>query len=101
MCITLHGCADLLPLPGEIATFGAFAIYYALGVIFSEESINWLSRCRFPLIWAGVFGLLWIAFSSIAFSEDIPVIGGQLHNSLLRLRLREPYLSSRHLALSI
>jgi fucose 4-O-acetylase-like acetyltransferase len=83
ICIVLHGFADLLPLPEEMEKFEAFAIFYAIGVYFSEQYIDWPSRCRFPLIWAGVFGLLWISFSAVALSENIPVIGGQLHNSLL------------------
>ena len=73
MCITLQSCAALLRFPGDMATFSAFAIFYAIGVFFSEQYIDWPSRCRFPLIWAGVFGLLWIMFSTIALSKNIPV----------------------------
>jgi fucose 4-O-acetylase-like acetyltransferase len=73
MCITLYSCTALLPLPGDIGGFSAFAIFYAIGIYFSEQYIDWPSRCRFPLIWAGFFGLLWIIFSAVALSKNIPV----------------------------
>jgi fucose 4-O-acetylase-like acetyltransferase len=73
MCITLRSCTALLPLPGDMEPFSEFAIFYAIGVFFSEQYIDWPSRCRFPLIWAGVFGFLWIMFSAVALSKNILV----------------------------
>ena len=63
--------------------FSQFAIFYALGVIFSKEALNWPARSRFPLIWAVIFGLFWVFFAATLFSQDVPYPRRQVSGSLL------------------
>ncbi|MDQ6703326.1 MAG: acyltransferase family protein [Pseudomonadota bacterium] len=84
ICIVLRGCVELFLLPTEISQFCTFGIFYALGVVFSEEAIEWPSGCRFPLIWVGIFGLLWVLFSTASLNEIDPILAGaRLRGSLL------------------
>ena len=84
ICITLRGCSELLPIPADLGGFSDFAIFYAIGVLFSEDSIDWPSRCRFSLLWLGVFGFLWFVFATASLSIHDPIVGGSsLRGSLL------------------
>lgn len=83
LCIVLRGCVELLALPAEISKFSQFAIFYALGVVFSKEALNWPARSRYPLVWAAVFGLFWVFFAATSFGQDDPILGGRLRGSLL------------------
>ncbi len=83
LCIALRGGVELLTLPSEIAAFFTFSIFYALGVIFSKEALNWPAHSRFPLIWAFIFGLFWIFFTATLYSQDVPILGGRVSGSLL------------------
>ena len=78
LCIALRGGVELLTLPSEIAAFFTFSIFYALGVIFSKEALNWPAHSRFPLIWAFIFGLFWIFFAATLYSQDVPILGGRV-----------------------
>jgi fucose 4-O-acetylase-like acetyltransferase len=82
ICITLRGCVELFPLPADLVGLSDFAIFYALGVLFSDDSIDWPSRCRFPLIWIGVFGFLWYVFATASLRINEPLIGA-VRGSLL------------------
>jgi fucose 4-O-acetylase-like acetyltransferase len=84
ICITLRGCSELLPIPADLGGFSDFAIFYAIGILFSEDSIDWPSRCRFSLLWVGVFGFLWFVFATASLSIHDPIVGGSpLRGSLL------------------
>lgn len=80
LSIALHGFPDLVPLPEDLSEFSTFAIYYALGIVFSDNALNWPSRCRFPLLWAGICGALWLWFATLARAQGVPSQGGHLNN---------------------
>jgi len=45
---------------------------------------DWPSRCRFSLLWVGVFGFLWFVFATASLSIHDPIVGGSpLRGSLL------------------
>ncbi|MCI0597912.1 MAG: acyltransferase family protein [Beijerinckiaceae bacterium] len=75
--IVLLCCARLFPLPIEMSKFATSAIFYALGVMFAKGSIAFPSHSRFPLIWVGLLGLLWLFFAAAAQKEHIPALGGR------------------------
>ncbi len=74
--LKLRSCSELLPIPADLEGFSDFAIFYAIGVLFSEESIDWPSRCRFSLLWVRVFGFLWFVFATVSLSVLDPIVGG-------------------------
>ncbi len=46
--------------------------------------IDWPSRCRFSLLWVGIFGFLWFVFATASLSVHDPIVGGgPLRGSLL------------------
>jgi fucose 4-O-acetylase-like acetyltransferase len=82
--IVLRGCDELFLLPETLRTVCGFGIFYALGIALSEKSLDWPSHCRFPLLWAGIFGAIWLVFAVAAMTDNEPVIAAaRLRGSLL------------------
>ena len=82
--LALRGCTELFELPGTMAQICGFGIFYALGLVFSKQAMNWRADCRRPILWALGLGCAWTVFAATSLQSNEPVIAGdQLRGSLL------------------
>lgn len=77
MSIVMPSVARVFPLNADMSHFVTSTIFYGFGVMFAKETISLPTNGRFPLIWTGVIGLLWLFSAGIVQGLYIPALAGQ------------------------